>query len=106
MASEGGTSTVELSSNLVESLQVDFKNLSSESKKKYPQVKEVNTQIIQGILYSFMNCLVLQASEEAIGKLKNSSTQQNNVYALINQIIYPISQGCETKDVKLIKVSY
>lgn len=46
MASEGGTSTVELSSNLVESLQVDFKNLSSESKKKYPQVKEVNTQII------------------------------------------------------------
>lgn len=53
MASEGGTSTVELSSNLVESLQVDFKNLSSESKKKYPQVKEVNTNSFKGF------CMVL-----------------------------------------------
>ncbi|ERL84532.1 hypothetical protein D910_01962, partial [Dendroctonus ponderosae] len=84
MAFEGGVSNVELTPSLVESLQVDFKNLATESKKKYPQVKE--------------------ACEEAIGKLKNSAAQQNNVYYLVNQIIYPISQGCETKDVKLIKI--
>ncbi|XP_050313877.1 protein MON2 homolog isoform X2 [Anthonomus grandis grandis] len=84
MAFEGGMSNPELTPSLVESLQVDFKNLSSESKKKYPQVKE--------------------ASEEAIAKLKNSAGQQNNVYYLVNQIIYPVSQGCETKDVKLIKI--
>ncbi|XP_066259075.1 protein MON2 homolog [Euwallacea similis] len=84
MAFEGGTNNAELTPALVESLQLDFKNLTSESKKKYPQVKE--------------------ACEEAIGKLKNSASQQNNVYALINQTIYPISQGCETKDVKIIKI--
>ncbi|XP_030755931.1 protein MON2 homolog [Sitophilus oryzae] len=85
MAFEGGNTNVELSSSLIEHLQADFKTLASESKKKYPQVKE--------------------ASEEAISKLKNAvATPQTNVYYLINQIIYPISQGCETKDVKLIKV--
>ncbi|XP_076261833.1 mon2 homolog, regulator of endosome-to-Golgi trafficking [Rhynchophorus ferrugineus] len=85
MAFDGGTTNVELRQALIESLQADFKNLASESKKKYPQVKE--------------------ASEEAISKLKNAgSSPQPNTFYLINQIIYPISQGCETKDVKLIKV--
>lgn len=42
MAFEGSMNNAELTPSLVESLQSDFKNLSSESKKKYPQVKEVN----------------------------------------------------------------
>lgn len=85
MAFEGGINNAELTPSLVDSLHTDFKNLASESKKKYPQVKE--------------------ACEEAVGKLKtSSSSSQTNVYYLVNQIIYPISQGCETKDVKIIKI--
>ncbi|CAG9759422.1 unnamed protein product [Ceutorhynchus assimilis] len=87
MAYEGdmqNNDELKLTPSLVESLQADFRSLVSESKKKYPQVRE--------------------ASEEAIGKLRNSSSLQTNVYYLVNQIIYPISQGCETKDVKIIKV--
>ncbi|KAJ8951459.1 hypothetical protein NQ318_006892, partial [Aromia moschata] len=69
----------------IESLQNDFKSLSGESKKKYPQVKE--------------------ACEEAIAKLKSTQTSpQTSIHYIVNQIIYPLSQGCETKDVKLIRL--
>lgn len=85
MAYEGSTHNVELSPAFIESLQTDFKSLSSESKKKYPQVKE--------------------ACEEAINKLKSTqSSPQTSIYYVVNQIIYPLSQGCETKDVKLIRL--
>ncbi|KAH8369024.1 hypothetical protein KR200_004086 [Drosophila serrata] len=68
----------------VEALQADFKTLSLETKKKYPQIKE--------------------ACEEAISKLCSAgSTQQNSVYYTVNQILYPLVQGCETKDLKIIK---
>ncbi|KAJ8914767.1 hypothetical protein NQ315_013270 [Exocentrus adspersus] len=77
-------SSIEVSSAFIESLQNDFKTLSGESKKKYPQVKE--------------------ACEEAINKLKSTHTSpQSSIYCIVNQIIYPLSQGCETKDVKLIR---
>lgn len=42
MAYEGSSNTVEVSMAFIEGLQSDFKSLSSESKKKYPQVREVN----------------------------------------------------------------
>ncbi|XP_056646961.1 protein MON2 homolog isoform X2 [Diorhabda sublineata] len=85
MAYEGSTHNVELSPAFIETLQSDFKSLSSESKKKYPQVKE--------------------ACEEAINKLKSTqSSPQTSIYYVVNQIIYPLSQGCETKDVKLIRL--
>ncbi|EFA11008.1 Protein MON2 homolog-like Protein [Tribolium castaneum] len=84
MAFENGVHNVEVSAAFIESLQTDFKNLASESKKKYPVIKE--------------------SCEEAIVKLKAAvSTPQTSIYYVINQIIYPLSQGCETKDVKLIK---
>ncbi|EDW04109.1 protein MON2 homolog [Drosophila grimshawi] len=68
----------------VEALQADFKTLSLETKKKYPQIKE--------------------ACEEAISKLSTAgSSQQNSVYYTVNQILYPLVQGCETKDLKIIK---
>lgn len=38
-------------------------------------------------------------------KLKNVVSNPQNAIYIINQIIYPLSQGCETKDVKIIKVS-
>ncbi|KAH8412178.1 hypothetical protein KR009_000354 [Drosophila setifemur] len=68
----------------VDALQADFKALSLETKKKYPQIKE--------------------ACEEAISKLCTAgSSQQNSVYYTVNQILYPLVQGCETKDLKIIK---
>ncbi|XP_050530236.1 protein MON2 homolog isoform X2 [Daktulosphaira vitifoliae] len=73
-------------SKLLEVLQNDFKNLSMETKKRYPQIKE--------------------ASEEAIVKLRNSMSdnQQTPIYYVINQILYPIVQGCETKESKIVKM--
>lgn len=41
MTSEGTLGNVEVSKAFLDSLQSDFKTLSSESKKKYPQVREV-----------------------------------------------------------------
>lgn len=84
MALEPPLSNADVTPAFIESLQNDFKNLSTESKKKYPQVKE--------------------ASEEAILKLKANASSPQNTLHIINQIIYPLSQGCETKDVKIIKV--
>jgi hypothetical protein len=43
MAYENGISNVEVPTAFIESLQADFKNLSVESKKKYPAIKEVNS---------------------------------------------------------------
>lgn len=42
MAYEGSINNVEVSPGFIEGLQADFKSLSSESKKKYPQVREVS----------------------------------------------------------------
>ncbi|XP_061394820.1 protein MON2 homolog [Musca vetustissima] len=68
----------------VEALRADFKTLSLETKKKYPQIKE--------------------SCEEAISKLSTAgSNQQQSVYYTVNQILYPLVQGCETKDLKIIK---
>lgn len=46
MAFENGMNNVEISAAFIESLQNDFKNLSLESKKKYPVIKEVTWIII------------------------------------------------------------
>lgn len=37
--------------------------------------------------------------------LKSSSSGNQSIYYIVNQILYPIVQGCETKDLKIIKVS-
>ncbi|XP_014213732.1 protein MON2 homolog isoform X2 [Copidosoma floridanum] len=70
---------------LFESLQADLKTLASETKKKYPQIKE--------------------SCEEGISKLKqaSSSNQPVQIYYVVNQILYPLVQGCESKDVKISK---
>ncbi|XP_041983537.1 protein MON2 homolog isoform X2 [Aricia agestis] len=65
-------------------LQNDFKTLSLETKKKYPQIRE--------------------ACDEAIEKLSLASNNpQASLYGVVNQILYPLVQGCESKDVKIIK---
>ncbi|XP_045456557.1 protein MON2 homolog [Melitaea cinxia] len=65
-------------------LQNDFKTLSLETKKKYPQIRE--------------------ACDEAVEKLALASNNpQASLYGVVNQILYPLVQGCESKDVKIIK---
>ncbi|XP_052750934.1 protein MON2 homolog [Galleria mellonella] len=68
----------------MEVLQNDFRNLSLETKKKYPQIRE--------------------ACDEAIEKLSLASNNpQASLYGVVNQILYPLVQGCESKDLKIIK---
>ncbi|CAB3242619.1 unnamed protein product [Arctia plantaginis] len=68
----------------MEVLQNDFKTLSLETKKKYPQIRE--------------------ACDEAIEKLSLAANNpQASLYGVVNQILYPLVQGCESKDLKIIK---
>nr|XP_034192055.1 protein MON2 homolog isoform X1 [Osmia lignaria] len=68
----------------LESLQADLKVLASETKKKYPQIKE--------------------SCEEGIAKIRTASnTSGAPIYYIVNQILYPLVQGCESKDIKIIK---
>ncbi|GJQ68018.1 hypothetical protein Trydic_g10661 [Trypoxylus dichotomus] len=84
MAFESGTFGMDAPPAFIEALQNDFKTLSLETKKKFPQIKE--------------------SCEEAITKLRNiNSTPQQSLHYVINQIMYPLVQGCESKDVKIIK---
>lgn len=84
MAFESGSTGAESFNAFRDILQGDLKNLSLETKKKYPQIKE--------------------SCEEAINKLKNAAnTPQTPIYYVINQIMYPLVQGCDTKDTKIIK---
>ncbi|XP_037044984.1 protein MON2 homolog isoform X3 [Bradysia coprophila] len=84
MSFVSGTTGNEAAQKFLEVLQSDFKNLGIETKKKYPQIKE--------------------SCEEAIMKLKSAAANpQTPVYYVVNQILYPLVQGCESKDLKIIK---
>ena len=67
---------------LLDNLQSDLKNISLETKKRHPAVKE--------------------SAEEAIVKIRNASSAQTPLAYLSNQILYPLVQGCETKDTKVV----
>ena len=72
---------------LLEQIQNDLKNISLETKK------------------SKVLLPVREATEEAIVKVRQSSQAADGgreVY-LSNQILYPLVQGCESKDLKLVK---
>ncbi|XP_011631155.1 LOW QUALITY PROTEIN: protein MON2 homolog [Pogonomyrmex barbatus] len=84
MASAVVGNNPENASKFLETLQSDLKVLASETKKKYPQIKE--------------------SCEEGIAKLRiASSNPGTSIYYIVNQILYPLVQGCESKDVKIIK---
>ncbi|XP_052894709.1 protein MON2 homolog isoform X2 [Anopheles moucheti] len=84
MSFVSGTTDTEAAQKFLEVLQNDFRNLSLETKKKFPQIKE--------------------SCEEAILKLKSAGANpQTPVYYVVNQILYPLVQGCESKDLKIIK---
>lgn len=68
MAFESGTVGVDTSQAFIESLQNDLKNLSLETKKKYPQIKEVvyfSNNSFYDIIISF---LVMRRSNWQIEK--------------------------------------
>ena len=67
---------------LLDNLQSDLKNISLETKKRHPAVKE--------------------SAEEAIVKIRNAGSAQTPLAYLSNQILYPLVQGCETKDTKVV----
>lgn len=127
-ASASGNESVQ---KFIEALQADFKTLSLETKKKYPQIKEVSStkhfghrkilNLLIGILF-----IPWQSCEEAVLRLSTSNTAlttaisstslpptiagvghpQQSVHYVVNQILYPLVQGCETKDLKIIKVGF
>ncbi|KAK7789330.1 hypothetical protein R5R35_012807 [Gryllus longicercus] len=85
MACVGGTTGNDAAQKFLDSLQNDLKNLSAETKKKFPQIKE--------------------SCEEGIVKLRNAAANpQTPVYYIVNQILYPLVQGCETRDHKIVKI--
>ena len=59
---------------LLEALQSDLKNISLETKRKHPSVKE--------------------SAEEAIVKIRNAAGSNTPLEYLSNQILYPLVQVC------------
>ncbi|XP_046407133.1 protein MON2 homolog isoform X3 [Ischnura elegans] len=85
MAFVGGTTGSDVAQKLLDTLQNDLKNVSLETKKKYPQIKE--------------------SCEEGIIKIRNAAANpQTPVFYIVNQILYPLVQGCETKDTKIVRL--
>ncbi|XP_063218937.1 protein MON2 homolog [Bacillus rossius redtenbacheri] len=85
MSSVGTVASSDVAQKFVELLQNDLKNIAIESKKKYPGIKE--------------------SCEEGIVKLRNAAANpQTPVFYIINQILFPLVQGCETKDQKIVKM--
>ena len=64
--------SVEAVRRLLEALQSDLKNISLETKRKHPSVKE--------------------SAEEAIVKIRNAAGSKTPLEYLSNQILYPLVQ--------------
>ena len=69
---------------LLESIQNDLKNISLETKRSK----------------SFQS--VRESTDEAIVRIRNSKSE--NIFITSNQILYPLLQGCETKDAKIVRM--
>jgi len=69
---------------LIFALQNDLKTLSLETKKKHALVKD--------------------ACEEAISKIRGAQSSPNAMAYISNQALYPVIQGCDTRDPKIVKV--
>lgn len=68
----------------------------------------VHPKSCQMLMFVFDNWFIsapLQSCEEGIVKLRNANANpQTPVFYIVNQILYPLVQGCETKDPKIVKV--
>ena len=75
----------------LEQIQNDLKNISLESKR---------SKSMQALR---------EATEEAIVKVRGVATStasplDANLYLLTNQILYPLVQGCDSKDIKVVRL--
>lgn len=62
--------------------------------------------VLGSALFSFHTTILFQSCEEGIIKLRNGvSNPQTSIFYLVNQILYPVVQGCETKDQRIVKVN-
>lgn len=105
MSFVSGTTGNEAAQKFLEVLQNDFRTLSNETRKKYPQIKEVSYFALVLYVNHFKIIFLFQSCEEAIMKLKAAASAPSTpVYYVVNQILYPLVQGCESKDLKIIKV--
>ncbi|XP_037071265.1 protein MON2 homolog [Pollicipes pollicipes] len=78
------TSRSENQKKFLENVQIDLRNLSQEAKKKFPQLKD--------------------ACEEAIVKVRGGLANPDVTLPHISaHILYPLVQGCETKEPKIVK---
>ena len=76
---------------LLESIQNDLKNISLESKRS----KSLSA--------------VRESTDEAIARVRSSGGgggggSTTNIFVVSNQILYPLVQGCETKDPKMVRM--
>ena len=75
----------------LEQIQNDLKNISLESKR---------LKSMQGLR---------EATEEAIVKVRSFGQQQHqqsqSLFQLANQVLYPLVQGCESRDAKVVRLS-
>lgn len=79
---------------LLENIQNDLKNISLETKKS-KQLQPIR-----------------ESTDEAIVKIRSLASAANagganadiNIFNATNQILYPLVQGCETKDAKVVKL--
>ncbi|CAG0881679.1 unnamed protein product [Cyprideis torosa] len=69
----------------METIQGELANLSLETKKKYPHIKE--------------------SAEEAIVTLRNGTVKNTPLQYVANQVLFPLVQTCETKDPKIVRLA-
>jgi len=69
---------------LILAVQSDLKTLSLETKKRHGWVKD--------------------ACEEAIAKIRGAGTAPSALPYVTQEALYPVLQGCDTRDPKIVKV--
>jgi hypothetical protein len=83
---------------LLEQIQNDLKNISLETKKSKHllAIREATEEAIVKVRQQNLNA--------ASATSASRQQQDPNLYHVSNQILYPLVQGCESKDVKVVKL--
>ena len=86
---------------LLENIQNDLKNISLETKKSknLQPIRECTDEAIVKI-----RSLASQQSQPGFANAGASSNNDINIFNATNQILYPLVQGCETKDIKVVRL--
>ena len=87
---------------LLENIQNDLKNISLETKKSknLQPIRECTDEAIVKI----RSLASQQQSQPGSANAGASSNNDINIFNATNQILYPLVQGCETKDIKVVRL--